>query len=100
MTARIAHCERERTPMKIKLLFAWYDLWVGAFYDRKGKRLYILPLPCVGIVIQFKRTFFEEVAEQSTIALWQSYCNVKMERDALKEQIAEGKSVAKGNDSE
>jgi hypothetical protein len=38
----------------IKPLFAWYDLWVGAFYDRKTRKLYILPLPCIGVVIQFK----------------------------------------------
>lgn len=39
--------------MKIRLLFAWYDLWVGAFWDRKSRKLYILPLPCIGIVIDF-----------------------------------------------
>jgi hypothetical protein len=41
--------------MKIKPLFAWYDLWVGAFWDRKGRKLYILPVPCIGVVIQFGR---------------------------------------------
>lgn len=40
--------------MKVKLLFAWYDLWIGAYWDRKNKTLYILPIPMVGIVIQFK----------------------------------------------
>lgn len=39
--------------MKIQPIFAWYDLWVGAYWDRNWKRLYILPLPCVGIVIDF-----------------------------------------------
>lgn len=39
--------------MKIRPIFAWYDLWVGAFWDRTKRRLYILPLPCVGVVIQF-----------------------------------------------
>jgi hypothetical protein len=39
--------------MTIKPLFAWYDLWVGAYWDRKGRRLYILPIPMVGVVIQF-----------------------------------------------
>lgn len=39
--------------MKIKPLFAWYDLWMGAFWDRKARKLYILPLPCVGVVIEF-----------------------------------------------
>lgn len=39
--------------MTIKPLFAWYDLWIGAFWDRKQRKLYILPLPMVGVVITF-----------------------------------------------
>ena len=40
--------------MKIRFIFAWYDLWVGAFWDRAKRRLYILPVPCCGVVLQFK----------------------------------------------
>jgi hypothetical protein len=39
--------------MTLHLVFAWYDLWVGAYWDRHRRRLYILPLPCIGIYIQF-----------------------------------------------
>ena len=39
--------------MTIKPLFAWYDLWIGAFWDQNKRRLYILPLPCIGVVIDF-----------------------------------------------
>lgn len=39
----------------IKPLFAWYDLWIGAFWDGGRGRLYLLPLPCIGLVIQFPR---------------------------------------------
>lgn len=39
--------------MRIRPIFAWYDLWVGAFWDRERRRLYLLPLPCIGVVIQF-----------------------------------------------
>jgi|TARA_R100000049_G_C1957802_1_gene122020 hypothetical protein len=39
--------------MKIRPLFAWYDLWIGIYVDRPKKRIYILPLPCIGIVIHF-----------------------------------------------
>jgi hypothetical protein len=38
--------------MKIKFLFAWYDLWIGLFWDSKKKWLYILPIPMFGIIIQ------------------------------------------------
>ena len=39
--------------MRIKPLFAWYDLWVGAFWDAKGRKLYVLPIPMLGLVIEF-----------------------------------------------
>lgn len=37
--------------MRIK--FAWYDIWVGAFWDRKQRILYICPLPMLLIEIRF-----------------------------------------------
>lgn len=39
--------------MEITLFFAWYDCWVGAFYDQKKRTLYLCPLPCV--VMKIKR---------------------------------------------
>lgn len=44
--------------MKIKLLFAWYDLWIGAYYDKAKFKLYILPLPMLGIVIQLPHGYY------------------------------------------
>lgn len=41
--------------MKISPVVAWYDFWIGAYWDRKGRRLYILPFPMIGVVIQLKR---------------------------------------------
>lgn len=32
--------------MKIKFFFAWFDFWVGLYYDQKGRALYVCPLPC------------------------------------------------------
>jgi len=37
----------------MKFIFAWYDLWIGIYWDKKKRRLYILPIPMVGIYIQF-----------------------------------------------
>ena len=37
--------------MKIK--FAWYDLWIGAFWDRNRRILYVCPLPMFLIEIPF-----------------------------------------------
>lgn len=39
--------------MRVKLIFAWYDLWVGFFYDTKKKWLYIFPVPMLGVIIKF-----------------------------------------------
>lgn len=38
--------------MKIKPIFAWYDLWIGAFWDKAKRKLYILPIPCFGILFE------------------------------------------------
>lgn len=39
--------------LKFSLVFAWYDLWVGAYWDKQKRRLYILPLPTLGVCIDF-----------------------------------------------
>tara|TARA_R110002124_G_scaffold281430_1_gene455745 strand:+ start:95864 stop:96007 length:144 start_codon:yes stop_codon:yes gene_type:complete len=39
--------------MKVKLLFAWYDLWIGVFYDKNKNWLYILPVPMFGVILKF-----------------------------------------------
>lgn len=45
--------EREG-QMKITVFFAWYDLWIGAYWNRTFKVLYICPLPMIVIRISFK----------------------------------------------
>lgn len=39
--------------MKISFIFAWYDIWIGIYYDQKNKVLYFLPIPTLGIKIKF-----------------------------------------------
>jgi hypothetical protein len=38
--------------VRARLIFAWYDLWVGAFYDKPRRVLYLFPLPMLGLRIQ------------------------------------------------
>lgn len=38
--------------LKIRLMFAWYDLWMGAYYDRKARALYVFPLPMLGLKVE------------------------------------------------
>jgi len=41
--------------MKIRLIFAWYDFWIGFYFDKKNKTLYFLPIPTLGFKIIFKK---------------------------------------------
>lgn len=40
--------------MKITPIFAWYDFWVGLYWDQQKKRLYVFPMPMFGVCISFE----------------------------------------------
>jgi len=40
--------------MSMKIIFAWYDFWVGLFWDKDKRILYIFPVPCFGVAIVFR----------------------------------------------
>ncbi len=47
--------DRKRTRIRVRPIFAWYDLWVGAFVDVPKRRLYVFPVPMFGIVVEVTR---------------------------------------------
>ena len=32
--------------IKVSFFFAWYDAWLGFYYDKSRRVLYFCPLPC------------------------------------------------------
>ena len=55
--------------MKVSFIFAWYDLWIGLYYDRERSWLYILPIPMVGIILKLpqRRYWMLSFYDQSVI---------------------------------
>jgi hypothetical protein len=39
--------------MKIRLFFAWYDLWMGFFWQKKTRTLYFILIPTIVLSVQF-----------------------------------------------
>lgn len=40
--------------MKLAVQAKWFDLWVGAFWDRQARVLYVCPLPMLVLRVSFR----------------------------------------------
>lgn len=40
--------------MRVRPIFAWYDFWVGWFWDRRKRVLYVFPIPMFGVRFEFR----------------------------------------------
>ncbi len=41
--------------MRISVVVAWFDMWIGVFVDRRKNCVYVFPMPCVGLKLEFSR---------------------------------------------
>lgn len=39
--------------MRVRPVFAWYDIWVGVFVDTNKRRVYVFPVPMLGLVVDY-----------------------------------------------
>lgn len=39
---------------RVKLIFAWFDIWVGLYWDRDKRHLYVFPVPMFGLRLDFR----------------------------------------------
>ena len=56
--------------MRVKLMFKWYDFWVGAYWSAESRTLYICPLPMLVVALQ------RELPEQAKV--WCPECGVEL----------------------
>lgn len=36
---------------RVRFFFRWYDLWIGAYWDRDQRILYVCPIPMFGFYV-------------------------------------------------
>jgi hypothetical protein len=41
----------DQTMKRLSVKWAWYDLWVGFFWEQHSRRLFWCPVPTVAVVL-------------------------------------------------
>lgn len=55
------------SKFRIGFVVAWYDLWIGLYWNRAKQRLYVLPIPCFGFYVENVRTEHSEIRSQDQV---------------------------------
>jgi hypothetical protein len=59
------------------LLLKWYDFWIGLYWDKKNRWLYVFGLPCIGVCFKFGARQFDcrcSVCGTTWRGEWKSLC--------------------------
>jgi len=93
--------------MKVKIIFRWFDLWVGLFIDAKKKTLYVFPLPMLGLMVQFGHpsTTKEKILYQHGVSINQdgndymkTLNKIKLDKEYAHEQCQKRDDIIKAQD--
>lgn len=44
--------------LRLSFFLAWYDIWIGAYVDTKGRAIYVCPLPCCVLKLNWGRKYW------------------------------------------
>ena len=58
--------QNSRLSLQVKPFFRWYDFWIGGYWDKVNRELYICPIPMFGLKISIRRVARKKRNENSS----------------------------------